>query len=56
MMTLCNVARAEPGVRADPGGDQQLKLLIREFVNIHNVVTNLMRDTNQLGYFVALGF
>ena len=50
------MARADPGVGADPGGDHYLRLLIREFVGIHNVVTNLMRATNYLGYFVALGF
>ena len=27
-------------------------MLIREFVGIHNVVTNLMRATSYLGYFV----
>ena len=35
------------------------QLLIREFFGIHNIVTNLMRATNYLGYFVyfvALGF
>ena len=31
-------------------------VLIREFVGIYNVVTNLMRDTNYLGYFVALNY
>ena len=31
-------------------------MLIREFVDIHNVVTNLMIDTNYLGYFMALSF
>ena len=33
-------------------------MLFREFVGIHNFVTNLMRATNYLGYFVyfvALG-
>ena len=36
-----------------------LPLFIREFVGIYNVVTNLMRATNYIGYFVyfvALGF
>ena len=59
MMTQCGVARSDPGVGDDAGGDQQLRLLIREFVGIHNVVTNLMRATNYPGYyvyFVALGF
>ena len=44
---------------AELGGDQYLQLLIREFVGIHNVVTNLMRAMNCLGYFVYfvdLGF
>ena len=31
-------------------------VLIREFVGIHNVVANLTRATNYLGYFVALDF
>ena len=31
-------------------------VLIREFVDIHNIVTNLMRAKNYLGYFVDLGF
>ena len=35
---------------------QVLHVLVREFTGIHNVVTNLMRATNYLGYFVALGF
>ena len=48
------MARAEAGVGAEPSADQWLRLLIREFVGIHNVVTNLMRATNYLGYFVAL--
>ena len=32
------------------------RLLIREFVDIHNVVTNLTRAKKYLGYFLALGF
>ena len=31
-------------------------VLIREFVGINNVLTNLMRATNYLGYFVVMGF
>ena len=53
------MARAEAGVGAEPSADQWLRLLIREFVGIHNVVTYLMRATNYLSYFVyfvALGF
>ena len=53
---IFGVLQAEPGVGAEPGDDQQLRLLIREFVDIHNVITNLMRATYYLGCFADQGF